>query len=314
MTGKGTRSRRLRRRRLRAVAVLPSLVTLMNAVLGFAAIHFTACGTDDPGGLLLTTPPLTYFAAAGYMIFFAMVADALDGFFARIAGSSSQFGAQLDSLADMVSFGVAPAFLMLRVVEHAFSSSIGPTGPAFSSLAGRLLWVSGAMYVACAALRLARFNVETRPEISAHLGFRGLPSPGAAGVIAGLVLLQNDLSPEIRQALEPAANGWYSAVIIGSLPLVSVGLAMLMVSRVPYPHLVNRYVHGRKPFQHIVRAVILVLLLIWQFQLILAVGFLAFAGSGLFRWLWRAATFRGKGKATPPEPAASSDAHNTDLQ
>ena len=99
-------------RRLRQIAVLPSLVTLLNAICGFAAIHFAARGMNEPNRLWLHKPELTFFAAAAWMIFLAMIADALDGRLARMSRSTSSFGGQLDSLSDMVSFGLAPAFLM----------------------------------------------------------------------------------------------------------------------------------------------------------------------------------------------------------
>src|SRR5512137_1379315 len=103
----------VRKHRLRYVAILPSLVTLLNAIFGFTAIGFAAKGaTSDK--IFFQNPELTYFAMAGYMIFLAMVADVLDGRLARMSKSTSSFGGQLDSLCDMVSFGVAPAFLMLN--------------------------------------------------------------------------------------------------------------------------------------------------------------------------------------------------------
>ena len=84
-----------RPKQLRRVAVLPSLVTLLNAVCGFAAIHFTARGMNEPERLWLEKPELTFFAAAAWMIFLAMIWDGLDGFVARMARSSSSFGGQL---------------------------------------------------------------------------------------------------------------------------------------------------------------------------------------------------------------------------
>src|SRR5512146_1877712 len=106
----------VRKHRLKYVSILPSLVTLLNAIFGFAAIGMAAKGaTSDK--IFFQKPELTYFAMAGYMIFIAMIADMLDGRLARMSKSTSSFGGQLDSLCDMVSFGVAPAFLMLRLVD-----------------------------------------------------------------------------------------------------------------------------------------------------------------------------------------------------
>lgn len=283
--------REKRQRRLRRVAVLPALATLMNGVFGFAAITFTARGD----GFWLEKPPLTFFAAAAYMIFFAMLMDALDGWLARMSRSSSSFGGQLDSLSDVISFGVAPAFLMLRVVDLKLHEKIGLAGPALASPLGKLLWLSAAVYFCCTALRLARFNVENSPEESSHLMFSGLPSPAAAGVIASLVLLYSDMLRDLENIL----TFWTSQAIIYALPFITVGVALLMVSRVPYRHVVNQYVRGKRPFLHVVVIVIVLLLLIWNMQLILAAGFLFFALSGLIKWLIRR---RRHAPATLPEP------------
>ena len=274
-------------RRLRRIAVLPSLVTLLNAICGFAAIHFAARGMNEPNRLWLLKPELTFFAASAWMIFLAMIADALDGRLARMSRSTSSFGGQLDSLSDMVSFGVAPAFLMLRVVENALSESIGPVSPAFGSIPGRLLWLMAAAYICCAALRLARFNVENQPEESAHMGFSGLPSPAAAGVVLSIVLLYSDLVPELQQGPASFIATYGSKIIIYCLPFVTVGVALLMVSRVPYPHVVNHFIRGRRPFRHVVLVALVALFLIWKPQLTMAIGFCTFGASGPIRWLWQ---------------------------
>ena len=107
-----------KRRRLKYIAVLPSIITLMNAMCGFIDI---VCASRGPGPrweiLVVRKFFLTGFALSGYMIFFAMIADLLDGQAARLSKTTSSFGGQLDSLSDAVSFGVAPAFLMMKVVE-----------------------------------------------------------------------------------------------------------------------------------------------------------------------------------------------------
>jgi CDP-diacylglycerol--serine O-phosphatidyltransferase len=272
-------------RRLRRIAVLPSLVTLMNAVCGFASIHFAARGMNQPDALWWQKPELTFFAASAWMIFFAMIADGIDGFVARMARSTSSFGGQLDSLADMVSFGVAPAFLTLRIVESELSGIIGPVSPAFGSLPGRLLWLMAAQYLCCAALRLARFNVENAQD-SDHKSFSGLPSPAAAGLIAALVLLYSDLCRELQDGPVSGVAEVVSRIIIYILPFVTVGVGLLMVSRIPYAHVVNQYIKGRKPFSYLVLIVILSLFLIWKLQLTLAFSCLAFVCSGLIPWLW----------------------------
>ena len=281
----GSRQKSRRDRRLRRIAVLPSLVTLMNAVCGFASIHFAARGMSEPDGLWLHKPELTFFAASAYMIFLAMIADALDGRLARMSRSTSSFGGQLDSLSDMVSFGVAPAFLMLRVVES--SREVGPAAPMFVNTLGKLLWFVAVAYICCTALRLARFNVENQPEESAHMGFRGLPSPAAGGVVMSLVLLYSDLLPELSGGPANQIAQISEKVILVSLPLLTATAALLMVSQVPYPHVVNRYIRGRRPFWNVVKLVILVICLCVKPQLTMAVCFVGFAFSSPVKWLWQ---------------------------
>src|SRR6187401_3225016 len=149
------RRRRMRRhgRRayIRSVYSLPSLATLGNAVCGFGAIYVAAFDAtnvgNDPWARFLL---LHRFSAAAYLIFLAMVFDALDGRLARFARHTTDFGGQLDSLADVVSFGAAPAFLALQVFKF--------DGPAHMPFVlSRLIWAMGALYFSCAAIRLARF-------------------------------------------------------------------------------------------------------------------------------------------------------------
>ena len=101
----------MRKQRVRYIALLPSLITILNGVFGFTAIALASKEVKPEAG------QWSCFAAAGYMVLVAMVADMLDGRLARMSQSTSSFGGQLDSLCDMVSFGVAPAFLMLKLVE-----------------------------------------------------------------------------------------------------------------------------------------------------------------------------------------------------
>ena len=102
-----------------------------------------------------------------------MLFDALDGYAARLFKTASDFGGQLDSLCDAISFGVAPAFLLLRM------------GADWDMpLIRQAMVVIAALYMVCAILRLARFNVENSPDPASHKRFKGLPSPGAAGCVA----------------------------------------------------------------------------------------------------------------------------------
>src|SRR5687768_733238 len=177
------RRRRMRRhgRRayVRSVYFLPSLATLGNAVCGFGAMYIAAMAAtginSDMGPLVYRDPVAKWlgihpFAAAAYLIFLAMIFDALDGRLARFTRHTTDFGGQLDSLADVVSFGAAPAFIALQVFKL--------QGPEVWLPVSRLVWAIGAIYFSCAALRLARFNVSNEHGEQHHYSFVGLPRRG----------------------------------------------------------------------------------------------------------------------------------------
>ena len=263
--------RRVHRQRLKYITILPSLVTILNGVCGFMAIIFTSKGAE----LSARTPDsqipffkfgvTTYFALAGYMILLAMIADMLDGRLARKVKSTSSFGGQLDSLCDVVSFGVAPALLMLKVMEDHLSLIDG-------SFLHRSVWLAAAAYMSCAAIRLARFNVENEEDESAHMSFIGVPSPGAAGALASLVILH-------EETLQANA-------ILYMLPFVALGVSILMVSRIRYPHLLNQYLRGKKPFDYLIRVLLLLAFVWWNIQVALVVIFCGFAAISFMKWLY----------------------------
>jgi CDP-diacylglycerol--serine O-phosphatidyltransferase len=173
------------RRFRRGVVLLPSLLTLGNLFCGYACVVY-AMRAD--------------FETAALLIGIAMVLDLLDGFIARLTGSSSDFGVQLDSLADVVSFGLAPAIL-------AFAWGLWPLQ--------RLGWAVGFLYVTAAALRLARFNIQTSTTTDKRY-FAGLPSPSAAAIIAATVYFYPVGLQEWRQALPALA-----VVLVPALLMVS---------------------------------------------------------------------------------------------
>jgi CDP-diacylglycerol--serine O-phosphatidyltransferase len=272
--------RRLRRqhrrhRILQATAVLPSLATVFNALSGFGAIHFaTKAGLGrDPLG---TAENLR--TAVG-LVFVAMVFDMLDGRLARMTRRTSDFGAQLDSLSDMVSFGLAPAVIALQAVIALLHDPV----LGFSNIAvERVVWCMTAVYVACAALRLARFNVENEPDESAHMSFKGLPSPGAAAAVVTLVLFYANY--KLSGSLDAP---WHLVVLAAGISALTLACALLMVSRFRYPHIVNQYVRGKRPFSYLVRLVIvLVAVLLLPWPTLAAVATL-YALSGPVGALWR---------------------------
>src|SRR3954471_2166423 len=210
------RRRRRRHRRkayIRSIYFLPSLATLGNAVCGFGAmyvatLHFTL-DTASPDSLTNWFARHHFFVAA-YLIFFAMVFDALDGRLARWTRHTTDFGGQLDSLADVISFGAAPAFLALQVFKDA--------EPHVYPIVSRLVWAIGALFMSCAAIRLAKFNVSNEHGEQHHFSFLGLPSPGAAGAVVAMILMQQDL----RQWAIESGSSFVSALATMSIYVLPV--------------------------------------------------------------------------------------------
>jgi CDP-diacylglycerol--serine O-phosphatidyltransferase len=281
-------------RRLRTVTILPSLVTLINGICGFAAIGLAAHGSNK-------------FALAGYMIFFAMIADMLDGRIARMSQTTSSFGGQLDSLCDMLSFGAAPAVLAFQVLMQNFPDLFGEGTFFFSDFFHRFIWLAGAAYLCCALVRLARFNVENVEDETAHMVFYGLPSPAAAGVLAGMIVLIEHMKKD--PATQTAMFIFVLKTLLYALPVITIGAGALMVSRIEYPHLVNQYLRGKKPVIHLVWIAVIVAL-IWQtgIQAALVFCFGGYALTGLSRRIWRRLHNLHPAVATVEPPAPESPA------
>lgn len=270
-------------RRERVFAVLPTMMTLGNAFCGFAAITYAAkVGPDaaEVAGMHLLT--------AAVYIYLAMVFDALDGRVARWANQTSEFGAQLDSLCDAVSFGCAPAFLMLQFAEYTsgFHSQIK-----WGLFHPRVLWVVGALYVVCALLRLARFNVET-DEDDSHNFFSGLPSPAAAGAVASfpiamlevkkLMASSDDAVPAIARRIGEILNDTAGK----ALPLVTLAVACLMVSRIRYSHVFNQLFSGKRGRGHLIQIVFTVAVVFVVHELAVPLIFCYFAFASPLRAAW----------------------------
>lgn len=223
---------------MRKIAIIPTLLTLGNAVCGFASIAFASkiASADDE----------VYFGYSALLILAAMVFDALDGYAARLSKTASDFGGQLDSLCDAISFGAAPAFLLLRLGRDWEMP-----------LMTQAVSVVAALYMVCAVLRLARFNIENTPDPASHKRFKGLPSPAAAGCIASLALLRGSLDHHWTTLDTHLLRG----CIMAWAPLGTLVVALLMVSRLSYPHFTKQLLRGRKHFGHLVRVILAVCLL-----------------------------------------------------
>jgi CDP-diacylglycerol--serine O-phosphatidyltransferase len=248
---------------VKKIAILPTLLTLGNAVCGFASIAYA-------GKIDGTEATERYFSLCGWLIVAAMIFDALDGYVARLSRTASKFGGELDSLCDAISFGAAPAFLLLR---------LGPTWD--HPLLHQTLAVIATLYVVCAVLRLARFNVENNPDPAYHKRFRGLPSPAAAGCLASLAVLRGELGrqwPGVDTALVHSfVEIWATA---GALTV-----ALLMVSRVPYPHATKQALRGRRNFNAVVQAVLAVAIVALVQQLALVIIFWTYTLGVLARYV-----------------------------
>ncbi len=268
--------RRVKKQRLKYITILPSLVTIFNGVCGFIAIILASKGAEQVITGTSQNEPKPYFALSAYVVLLAMIADMLDGRLARKVKSTSSFGGQLDSLCDVISFGVAPVFLMLKIVEF----KLELMNSAGDNALQRFIWLAAAAYLSCAIIRLARFNVENEEDESAHMSFMGLPTPAAAGVIVSLVILHQEMLQTYEESL-PIING-----IIYALPFLALGLAALMVSRIRYPHVLNQYLRGNKPFGHFIRVLLLLAFLAWNRQVALALIFCGFAASSFVKWLY----------------------------
>ncbi len=267
-------------------AVLPTLLTLGNAACGFGAITYAAKVGPEP------MERDFLFIAAG-LIFLGMVFDMLDGSAARWTNQTTEFGGQLDSLCDAITFGVAPAFLMIQFVRHDHNI-VGALSTPFDYPA-RLLWVIGVLFVVCVLLRLARFNVETDEEDS-HAEFSGLPSPAAAGTVAAFPIAMHGLAD---LSLEPTTRTTLIAeygvpILIVALPLVTLIVACLMVSRIRYPHVFNQLFQGKRPRQHLIQLVFTLAVVFIVRELAVPLIFCYFAFGAPLKSLWTEVVQRKK--------------------
>lgn len=268
---------RKRRRRLRVrklpISVFPTMLTLANVLCGFMAIFFASIPADE-ADFPFNWTPLTFAAMA---IFAGMIFDGFDGRVARLTNSTSDFGAQLDSMADMVTFGVAPAFIAIKLID--------PAVPYFSNsddhLFGRFALIVALIYVACAALRLARYTVAANEKHTVDPNvFTGLPSPGAAGTIASIILLQQHLV---------YGEGYDYNWLIQTTRYAMIGVVLLtalaMISKLPYTHFMNRYLRGKANVGTIALYVIVALLLLIYPQWTLAIAFTGYALTAPTWWV-----------------------------
>lgn len=219
---------------------LPTLLTIGNSLCGFTAIlhcmlayqklfkHPVGSGDFILDEYVAQISLPIIFATCAWLIIGAMIFDALDGWTARKLNATSLHGQQMDSLADMVTFGVAPAVLV-AVMAHT-GIYIGE----FGGIPYHLVWLCTAVYLGCAALRLATYNVKALQEDEHSDEFSGLPSPGAAAAIASFVILKTHTTFEMPY--------WF---LQNLLPLYTAFLGLMMVSTIPFFHVGSFLLSGK---------------------------------------------------------------------
>lgn len=238
------------KRRRKGIYLLPNLFTTGTLFGGFYAIVQAMQGDFDA-------------AAAGVLA--AMIADGLDGRIARLTHTQSDFGKEYDSLCDMVAFGLAPAIMMYAFALHHLSE--------YRWLGGKLGWVLCFLYVACAALRLARFNV-LAAIAGSNKDFFGLPSPAAAAVVAFFIWTMHTWGFTGETLLVPGA-------------ILNVGAALLMVSSIRYNSFKQIKLSRRGPFLYMVIFIGLFTLVLVDPPRVLFASFFLYALSGPALALWR---------------------------
>ena len=250
MTGRDSRLRMLRSRRpkidvqrrrfRRGVYLLPSMFTMGNMFCGYACIVYAMRGD---------------FVTAAPFIGFAIVVDMLDGRIARMTGTTSAFGMEFDSLADIISFGVAPAILT-------FAWGLQPLG--------RLGWAAGFLFLASAAVRLARFNIQSGSHDKRY--FVGMPSPAAAGVLAATVFAY--------------PSGFHT--YIEALPVLAMIVvpALLMVSTVRFRSFKNVDLQARRKYPVLLLVALGLVLLAARPELVLVVLAYGYLGMTVVETAW----------------------------
>ncbi len=266
------------------IGFVANLLTVGNAACGFAALA-TLCRmppTGPEGGL--GSEQLAALATAGWLVLLGMIFDVFDGRVARMAGGPSTIGAQLDSLSDLVTFGLAPAIVILRAGSAASPSVVWWQ---------RAVWLFSLAYALGALLRLARFTAEQAGSEGEHVAFRGLPTPAAAGCVVSLVIFHHYISgckaENLRLLSESglATVRLYTAYLPFVLPLFGLLLGFTMVSsRIVYSHVGSWLLGRRHSFDTLVYVIFAALVLLTAPEAILPLVFLGYLAYAPARDLW----------------------------
>ena len=255
------------------IYLLPNLFTAGNMLCGFLAIkncieaRFTSLTADGRAD---------HYIMAVWFILFACVCDLFDGRVARATKRESLFGAEFDSIADTVSFGVAPALMACFLVIK----------PEATDNVQLITWLLAVIYLLCAGVRLARFNVLTNPLVpgnekrAAGGDFVGLPSPAAAGMIASLVLVLSKIM-EAEGPLEVAVQAWSWTL----LPLMLI-ISFLMISNVRFPSFKKIDWTARTRTRGFIVIFLVVGTVLWQPQYSFPAIFLGYISYSIFRHIF----------------------------
>ncbi len=240
---------------MKKIYLVPNFVTTANMFSGFYSI--VASNHRD-------------YSTAAWAILAAGVFDMLDGRIARLAKATSQFGLEYDSLSDLLSFGVAPAILLYQWALEPYD---------------RLGWIAAFLYLACGALRLARFNINTETQPKNY--FQGLPIPMAAGMVANFVLFSQTIH-------------WDSAPESPWVLVLAFGLAGLMISSIPFPSFKEFHWRSKATFGYLMAGVLFMVLVIIRPEITLFLSLSAFIVVSLFRYFFQLLTQRKAGEQGLP--------------
>ncbi len=235
--------------RRRGIYLLPNLLTTCGLFAGFYSIVASIDGN---------------FERAALAIFAAMLFDSLDGRVARLTSTSSEFGKEFDSLADMVSFGLAPAIVIYQWGVQRLAE--------YGAVWGRLGWLASFLYVAAAAFRLARFN--TNVVVQDRRFFQGLASPAAAAGVASMVWMTSHYGGEGLTAL------------VAGITITAIA-ALLMMSRFAYVSFKDISPGKRVRFANLLLIPLVLIVIAVEPQVTIFALFLIYAASGPAAWLWR---------------------------
>jgi len=296
---------------MRGGSLLANLLTVGNGICGFTAVVKLSQVEPLADGSRFENPENYTVAAA--LILLGMVFDVFDGKVARLSRGGTELGEQLDSFCDLITFGLVPAFMIVQL------NIVGPER--WQSV----VWFFSLAYFLGAMLRLARFNIENSPDENAHLSFKGLPSPGAAGCVASLVLFQRYVlkfeATELvwlAKALDGTFDGAFdegalktvARQITFGLPFVALFLGFSMVSsRLEFEHFGSKLFARGYSFDFLASTILILVLLAIVPELVLPLAFCGYLVWTPLVMLWRKLTGRGAVRAelATPGPGVSDE-------